>query len=99
MNEWAHAGNEQTRVQQGTSLCKTKSACEAFAKIKTAAYYGMEYPQGCPTHQAQCLFLTETQVRKWGKKTQDAECNVVKQGVKVLKQGGSYRVYVRPVSV
>jgi hypothetical protein len=79
-----------TRVQQAGE-CKTKSECKAIAMFNDAAYYGMEYPQGCPTPgQAQCLYLTLEQVWDWGAKVPNDECS--KKGA---QEGGPYRVYVR----
>jgi len=100
-NEWAAAGKEETRVSQ-SGPCMIQQFCRPYAiqefekKGETKKkYYGMEYPQGCPKGQAQCLYLTETQVQKWEKLADDAECRVPTEGGSL--QGGSYRVYVRPV--
>lgn len=79
-----------TRVQQA-GWCRDKSECEALAMFNDAAYYGMEYPQGCPTPgHAQCLYLTLEEVRDWGTKVPNDECST--EGA---QEGGPYRVYVR----
>ena len=88
-NDWG--GN---RVQPIWGQCMVKNECKRRAKNAGAAYYGMEYQEGCPRRwwqreqmEAQCVILSADQVRNRAEST----------GCGNNKLGGSYRMYVRRV--